>query len=155
MDKPDLVYMIFIETSAAALWTLLTSAEESSKWFFGNRIEVGEAAGKPYKVIRSDGAEAVSGRILAIDPEHRLRVSWEMPGDPLGWGDVRPNEIEYRIEPAAEGVVKLSVLEFHYNPVPEAWQRSGREGWSLILSALKTILETGRPLPPVTPGAPQ
>lgn len=153
MDKPDLVYMIFIKTTVERLWALLTSAEESPRWFFGNRIEIGSAPGDPYKVIRATGETAVDGGVLAIEPPHRLRVRWDMPGDPLGPG--RPNEIEYRIEQAAEGVVKLSVSEFHYTPVPEDWQRSGREGWSLILSSLKTILETGRPLPPVTPSHPE
>ena len=153
MDKPDLVYMIFIEATAERLWALLTSAEESPKWFFGNRIEIGQEPGSPYRVIRPDGAAVVDGGVLAIEPPHRLRVRWDMPGDPLGPG--RANEIEYRIDQAAEGVVKLSVLEYHHTPVPEPWQRAGREGWSLILSSLKTILETGRPLPPVTPGEPQ
>jgi uncharacterized protein YndB with AHSA1/START domain len=153
MEKPDLVYMIFIETSAERLWSLLTSAGESPKWFFGNRIELGAAPGDPYRVIRADGETVVDGGVLAIDPPRRLRVRWDMPGDPLGPG--RSNEIEYRIEDAAPGVVKLSICEFHHIAVPEAWQRAGREGWSLILSSLKTILETGRTLPPVTPSPPE
>lgn len=153
MEKPDLVYMIFIETTPERLWSLLTSAAESPKWFFGNRIEIGSKPGDPYRVIRPDGEAAVDGAMLAIEPPHRLRVRWDMPGNPLGEG--RPNEIEYRIEPAAEGVVRLSVLEFHYLAVPEDWQRAGREGWSLILSLLKTICETGRALPAVTLGEPK
>ncbi len=153
MEKPDLVYMVFIATSAEQLWALLTSAEESPKWFFGNRIELGNAPGDGYRVIRSSGETVVDGGVLAIEPPHRLRVRWDMPGNPLG--DGRANEVEYRIDQAADGVVKLSVLEYHYTPVPEDWQRAGREGWSLILSSLKTILETGRPLPPVTPSHPE
>jgi uncharacterized protein YndB with AHSA1/START domain len=153
MENPDLVYMIFIETSADRLWSLLTSPAESPEWFFGNRIEIGDAPGGPYRVMRDGGEAAVDGHILAIEPGRRLRVAWEMPGNPLGEGP--PNEIEYLIEPAAEGVVKLSVLEFHRLKVPEEWQRAGREGWSLILSSLKTLLETGRALPRVTPGEPR
>jgi uncharacterized protein YndB with AHSA1/START domain len=153
MDKPDLVYLIFIETSADRLWALLTSGEESPRWFFGNRIEIGDAPGGPYRVLRPDGVAVVDGQLLVVEPPQRLRVRWDMPGDPLGPG--RANEIEYRIEPAAPGVVRLSVLEYHHTPVPEDWQRAGREGWSLILSSLKTILETGRPMPPVTPSHPE
>lgn len=152
-ERPDLVYIAFIETSAEKLWALLTSEAESPKWFFGNRVELGAAPGGPYRVIRPDGVAAVDGAIVAIEPPKRLRVRWEMPGNPLG--DGRPNEIEYRIEQAAAGVVRLSVSEFHYLSVPEEWRQSGREGWSLILSALKTICETGRALPPVTPGEPK
>jgi uncharacterized protein YndB with AHSA1/START domain len=86
MEKPDLVYMIFIETSADRLWSLLTSAVESPKWFFGNRIELGSAPGDPYRVIRADGQAAVDGGVLAIEPPRLLRVRWDMPGDPLGPG---------------------------------------------------------------------
>jgi uncharacterized protein YndB with AHSA1/START domain len=145
MDKPDLVYIAYIATEAETLWRLLTSEADSPLWFFGCRIEIGNAEGGAYRVRGPDGALAVDGEILAIEPPHRLRILWRMPGNPLGEG--RQNEIEYRIKPATEGVVKLSVLEFHHLPVPEAWQEAGREGWSKILSALKTLCETGRPLP--------
>ena len=142
MERPDAIFVIYIETTPARLWTLLASADASPGWFFGNRMEIGGAPGDPFRVTRPDGTIDVDGGILAIEPGKRLRVSWAMPGNPLGEG--RPNEVEFLIDPAGEGVVRLSVLEYHHLPVPDAWKEAGRQGWSLILSSLKTRLEPPR-----------
>ncbi len=53
--------------------------------------------------------------------------------------------VSYEIEPSGE-TVRLAVTESHSWEVPEAVLAGGREGWPAILSGLKSLLETGRPL---------
>ena len=55
--------------------------------------------------------------------------------------------VTYTIEPVSDGLVRLTMEEAHPTPIPEALLEGGRQGWPMILSGLKTLLETGRPLP--------
>jgi hypothetical protein len=53
--------------------------------------------------------------------------------------------VTYEIEPLGEAV-KLIMSEAHQWDIPEALLSGGRSGWPAILSSLKSLLETGRPL---------
>jgi uncharacterized protein YndB with AHSA1/START domain len=138
--------VVFIETTPDRLWEVLIDSDGSPSWFFGNRMEVGVEAGAPYRVIRPDGAVDVDGEVLVREPWRRLRVSWIMPDMPVNGGD---SDVEFLIEDKENGVVRFCVQEFHGAPIPEKWVEAGREGWSLMLSSVKTLLETGRPFPRV------
>jgi len=59
-------------------------------------------------------------------PEDRSRVTWE-------------------IEPKGE-VCKLTLIHDGWHGESKSYQSAG-EGWPMILSGLKTLLETGQPLP--------
>ncbi|MCX7014599.1 MAG: hypothetical protein NTW86_18955 [Candidatus Sumerlaeota bacterium] len=45
------------------------------------------------------------------------------------------------------GVVRLAMTESHPEPTDEKYLEGGRRGWPVILSGLKTLLETSRFLP--------
>ena len=53
--------------------------------------------------------------------------------------------VTYDIEPMG-GSVKLTMTEAHRWDVPDAILAGGRQGWPLILSSLKSVLETGKPI---------
>jgi hypothetical protein len=46
------------------------------------------------------------------------------------------------------------MTEAHPTPIPAYLLEGGRKGWPMILSGLKSLLETGRPLPIPTPQPP-
>ena len=146
MDKPDSTYAIFIAATPQQVWALLNDSAASPDWFFGNRMEIGAAPGDPFRALRPDGSIDADGKVLVKEANRRLRVSWEMPDMPIRPGD---DQVEFIIEEKAGGVVRVAVMEYHSAPLPEKWIEAGREGWSLILSSLKTMLETGKPLPRV------
>ena len=54
--------------------------------------------------------------------------------------------MSYEIEPLGGGVVRLTMTEAHPTPIPAYLLEGGRQGWPMILSALKSLLETGKPL---------
>jgi hypothetical protein len=53
--------------------------------------------------------------------------------------------VTYEIEQAG-GAVKLTMTEAHSWNVPDTILAGGRAGWPAILSSLKSVLETGKPL---------
>lgn len=151
MDKtPDRILIIYIMALPETVWTLLTDVPNSPAWFFGQTMEVGNKIGDPFAVVAPDGSPQVKGRILAIDPPHRLMVSWDVLVE-----GIAPVEVEFLIDDVGGGTSKLTLHEYHHATVPEAYIKAGREGWSLILSGIKSILETGKALPPIKMERPQ
>ena len=53
--------------------------------------------------------------------------------------------VTYEIEPAGESM-RLTMTEAHSWDVPDDLLSGGRAGWPAILSSLKSVLETGKPL---------
>jgi len=53
--------------------------------------------------------------------------------------------VTYEVE-ALDGAVRLTMTEAHQWEVPDAILSGGRMGWPAILSSLKSLLETGKPL---------
>jgi len=147
--KPDRIFLTFIAAPPEKVWALLTDTAQSPDWFFGQRMDVGAAKDDPFLITTPDGGQPVKGTVLAIDPPRRLLVSWEvqMPGVPK-------NEIEFLIEDMG-AASKLTVHEYHLGEVPEKFLKSGRDGWSLILASIKTLLETGRKMPMIKLEPPQ
>ena len=142
--KPLTVYTIYIASTPEKVWEALTSAEFSKRYFFGNSVEVEQKVGGAYIVRTPDGALHISGEVMECDPPRRLsftfNVNWPALIETLG-----PTLVTYEIEQAGEAV-KLTMTESHDRPLSDDILSGGRQGWPAILSSLKSVLETGKPL---------
>jgi len=142
--KPATVYTIYIAATPEQVWTALTSAEFSRKYFFGNAVEIDLRVGGAYIVRTPDGALHISGEVIECDPPKKLtitfNVNWPELIEKLG-----PTLVTYAIEPAGDAV-RLSMTESHDRPLSDDILSGGRQGWPAILSSLKSLLETGEPL---------
>lgn len=144
----------FIQAPVEQVWQALTDPQMTSAYFMGATVEVGKEGGR-YVVMR-DKAD-VTGKVLIKEPPTRLRVTWEVEAPR---SVTLPNcEVEFLVEPAAtpDGgeVTKLTVSEFVDGEVPSRFMVAGRNGWGLIVSGLKTYLESGQPLPRVALNPPR
>ena len=141
--KPTLVYTIYIKTTPEKVWQALTTIE-SSKYFFGNSVEVDQRVGGAYIVRTPDGALHISGEVIECEPRRKLtvtfNVNWPALIEKLG-----PTLVTYEIEPAGDAV-KLTLTEAHDRPLSDDILSGGRSGWPAIMSSLKSLLETGEPL---------
>jgi uncharacterized protein YndB with AHSA1/START domain len=142
--KPATVYTIYIASTPEKVWEALTSAEFSKNYFFGNAVEVEPKVGGAYVVRTPDGALHISGEVFEYDPPRRLtvtfNVNWPALIEKLG-----PTLVTYEIEPAGDAV-RLTMTESHDRPLSDDILSGGRQGWPAILSSLKSLLETGKPL---------
>ena len=142
--KPAIIYTIYIVSTPEKVWQALTSAEFSRKYFFGNAVEVDLRVGGAFIVRTPDGALHISGEVIECDPPKKLtftfNVNWPALIEKLG-----PTLVTYKIEQVGE-VVKLTLSQSHDRPLSDDILAGGRQGWPAILSSLKSVLETGKPL---------
>ena len=142
--KPTLVYTIYIASTPEQVWEALTSGKFSRTYFFGNAVEVDLQVGGAFVVRTPDGSLHISGEVVECDPPRRLsftfNVNWPALIEKLG-----PTLVTYEIEQAGEAT-KLTMSEAHDRPLSDDILEGGRQGWPAILSGLKSVLETGKPL---------
>ena len=142
--RPDTVYSIYIASTPEKVWQALTTAEFSRQYFFGFAVEMDPKVGGPFIVRAPDGSMHIDGEVLACDPPRKLSVTWNVnwPGlvEKLG-----QTVVTYEIAQAGDAV-KLTMTESHERELGEDILSGGRTGWPAILSSLKSVLETGKPL---------
>jgi uncharacterized protein YndB with AHSA1/START domain len=142
--KPAIVYTIYIASTPEKVWQALTSAEFSKQYFFGNSVEVDLRVGGAFIVRTPDGALHISGEVIECDPPRKLtvtfNVNWPELIEKLG-----PTLVSYEIEQSG-AAVKLTLTQSQDRVLSEDILSGGRSGWPAILSSLKSVLETGKPL---------
>jgi uncharacterized protein YndB with AHSA1/START domain len=141
---PKTVYVTYIAATPEKVWEALTSAEFSRQYFFGLAIEVEPRTGGRFQVRYPDGRVHISGEVVEWSPPRRLSMTWLVEGM-KEFGELPECLVTYDIEPSGESV-KVTMTEAHSWDVPEAILSGGRMGWPKIMSSLKSVLETGRPL---------
>ena len=142
--KPAIVYTIYIASTPEKVWEALTTAEFSRQYFSGFAIDAELKIGGAFIARAPDGSEHISGEVIECDPPNKLTITWN-----VNWPELveklGPTLVTYEIEEAGE-TVKLTMLQSHDRPISDDILSGGRQGWPAILSSLKSVLETGKPL---------
>jgi len=143
MAKSEFVYVTYIRTTPEKLWRALTEPEFTRQYWFGITQESDWTAGASWCMKFSDGRIADAGEVVEAEPYRRLVLKWqhEMRPELKAEGYSR---MTYELEQKGEDV-KLTVL--HEMDVPDSkFIVAVSGGWPMILSSLKSFLETGKPL---------
>ena len=142
--KPRTVYVTYIVATPEKVWQALIDPAFTAQYFFGRTVEIEPKAGGSFMLRMPDGRADVKGEVIEWSPLRRLATTWT-----VDWNaDMRqlpPCLVSYDIEPAGDSV-KLTLTKSYSWDVPEALLSGGRAGWPAILSSLKSMLETGKPL---------
>jgi len=142
MPDTKLVYEIFIRTTPEKLWRALTEPEFTRQYFHGTEIRSPLKKGQPVLFTTADGTKMVDGDVLECDPPRKLVHTWRVHWDPALSHEL--STVSYLIEQIGENC-KLTVTHEVESAPLTAQQVKG--GWPAIISSLKTLLETGKPLP--------
>ncbi len=142
--KPSLIYTIYIASTPEKVWEALTSAEYSRDYFSGFGVEVEERVGGAFVLRAPDGSVHIGGEVIAYDPPRKLVITFNVnwPGLVEALGETL---VTYEIEQTGDAV-RLTMTEANDRPIDEDILSGGRTGWPAILSGLKSVLETGKPL---------
>jgi uncharacterized protein YndB with AHSA1/START domain len=135
------VYQLYIKATPEQIWDALTNAEMTPKYFFASRVEFG---GGRRRAFGPDGSLWGDSEILEEDPPRRLVHGWKGLYDPE-LAEEETSRVTWEIEPHEGGYSKLTLVHDRLEGAPKT-AASVAGGWMLVLSGLKTLLETGEPL---------
>jgi uncharacterized protein YndB with AHSA1/START domain len=146
-DAMEKVFEIYIKTTPERLWEAITDPGLRSQYTFGVRIESDWTPGSRYEAAHPlAGTAFLEGENLEVDPPRRLVQSM----DALWDEDVKAegtSRITWEIEPVGDSC-RLTVT---HDQLRDGANDQLYGGWPMILSGLKTLLETGEML--TTPGS--
>lgn len=142
---------VAIRASRAEVWRALVDPTVSPAYYYGFEAHYDLLPGSSYSYT-SDGREVISGVLLEAIEEARLRMTFIGTWAP-DVADLPPSEITYEIGEAAMAIPGITSLTLTHEGLPDTdAARNVEKGWVLILSGLKTLLETGKPLIPAPAG---
>ena len=150
--KPKTVYVTYIAATPEKVWQALIDPEFSKQYFFGYVVQVEPKQGGTFRMLRPDGRLHINGRVVEWSPPRCFTCTWLVEGM-KDFGELPECLVSYEIEPSGEAV-KLTMTESHSWDVPPAVLSGGQQGWPKILSSLKSLLETGKPLAAANEGPP-
>ncbi|HEY8953272.1 MAG TPA: SRPBCC domain-containing protein [Candidatus Dormibacteraeota bacterium] len=140
------VFEIYIKTTPERLWEAITSAEMRSKYTFGAQVISDWTPGSRYQQGTPDGRILGEGENLEVDPPRRLVQTMRAL-----WGEDVKAEGTSRITWEIKPVGDSCHLTVTHDQLREGANDQLYGGWPMILSGLKTLLETGELL--TTPGS--
>ena len=141
------VFEIYIKTTPEKLWEAIVDPDLRSKYNFGVRVNSDWTTGSPYtsEHDRLDGPLA-QGENIEVDPPHKLVQSFNAL-----WGDDVKSEGTSRVTWEITPIADSCRLKVTHDQLREEANDELYGGWPMILSGLKTLLETGEEL--TTPGS--
>ncbi len=143
MDKPEFVYVVYIATTPEKLWNALIDSKMTrqywqhdnvSDWKVGSKWEHRDAGNEKVDIV---------GKVVEVAPPRRLVVTWAFPAD-----EHRPerySRVTFEIAPHKE-VTRLTVVHDQLERGSDM-EKGIAKGWPMVLSSLKSLLESGKALP--------
>lgn len=138
-------YELFLRATPQRVWDAITRPEDSARYFFGTAVAIDGRRITWH--VPGGGPLMVEGEITSSSAGAELVHSWRAHYDPTSSDEV--SKVSWRIEP--RGPVTKLTLVHELEGAPGTARNVGTDGWSLVLSGLKTLVETGEPLPAGTP----
>jgi uncharacterized protein YndB with AHSA1/START domain len=140
MSAEKFAYVVYIRTTAEKLWEALTNPVFTQKYWCACRLESAWQPGSPWKLMIPDGRVGDTGEVLEIEKPRLLVLRWrnEFIPEMRAEGDSR---CTWELERQGD-MVKLTVIHEIDKPGSKFLQ-SISNGWPVILSSLKSLLETG------------
>jgi uncharacterized protein YndB with AHSA1/START domain len=140
------VFEIYIKTTPERLWEAITDPKMRAKYSFGVETHSDWSEGSSYEASVPGVVDIAKGENLEVDPPRRLVQSftalWSDDVESLG-----STRVTWEIEPVGDSC-RLTVV---HDQLPEDANAELYGGWPMILSGLKTLIETGDLLD--TPGS--
>ena len=140
------VFEVYIKTTPERLWEAITDPATRARYSFGVQTNSDWTPGSSYRASVPGVVDIAAGENIEVDPPRLLVQSFTA----LWSDDVKaagPSRVSWEIE-AVDDSCRLTVThdQLPHDANPELYG-----GWPMILSGLKTLLETGESL--TTPGS--
>lgn len=140
-ERTSFVYVTFIAAAPERVFEAITSADLSSR-YWGHANVSDWVPGSRWEHVRNDDARTVElvGKVIEHSPPSRLVLSWvnrSEEADPQAY-----SRVSFDLVPYDGGMTKLTVS--HVDLIRGSGMEKGvTNGWPIVLSSLKSFLETG------------
>ncbi len=146
-ETMEKVFEIYIKTTPERLWEAITDPEQRSRFTFGVAPITDWTPGSTYEAKHlQSGTVIMTGENLEVEPPRRLVQSFIAK-----WSEGVESEGTSRVTWEIEPVEDSCRLLVTHDQLREGANGELYGGWPMILSGLKTLLETGESL--TTPGS--
>ena len=144
MNESRFEYVTYIASSQEIVWNALLDPKVTAKYWQHENISDWQP-GSRWEHRSSDDEATVDmvGKVIESIPPRRLVWTWASPEDESR--AEKHSRVTIEVEPYKE-VVRLTVTHEQLEPGSEMLEAIS-EGWPMVLSSLKSLLEVGRPLP--------
>lgn len=140
------VYRLYIRATPDRVWDAITNPAVIRRYFHGARVESDAREGGRIRSLSPDGSqEWGDNTILEFDPPRKLVHTWRSLYRPE-LAEEPESRVSWEVDPVEGGFTCLTVTHDRLDRSPRT--AASVRGWSYILSSLKSVLETGEPLPP-------
>ena len=140
------VYQMYINAPQQKVWEAITTPEIVATYFRGAQVEGTYQPGTRIRTASADGSqEWGNNTVLEADPPRKLVHTWrslydaDMAAEP-------ESRVTWEIEALDGGYSRLTLIHDKLDASPRT--AASVTGWTYYLSSLKSVLETGSPLPP-------
>ncbi|MGR3523236.1 MAG: SRPBCC family protein [Paracoccus sp. (in: a-proteobacteria)] len=136
------VYVTYIRTTPDKVFEAITRPEIARRYWGHENISDDWQPGSEWRHVRTNPARSVDlvGKVLESDPPRRLVLSWaneSQQDDPAQF-----SRVTFDIE-QQDRMVRLTVTHEYLQP-GSGMLKGITEGWPLVLSSMKSLLETGQ-----------
>ena len=133
------VYKVLINAPIDIVWSELVNTASPRPFFWNSTWDTPEfAAGNPYRVTSNNGKTvAVIGRILEMDPPHRLVTTFRLTQLPDP-----PSQVTYTLKEVDGGTEFCLISEKVLSGSKS--EKSMADGSKFIVENFKAFIETGR-----------
>jgi uncharacterized protein YndB with AHSA1/START domain/DNA-binding transcriptional ArsR family regulator len=142
IDRPRHVFQVYIRTTPERLWQAIIDPEFTQRYFHRSRVDSSWRTGEPVTYWIGDEV-VVDGSVLAADPPRRLVTTWSFRRQ-ADLRDDPPSRVTWEIEPLG-GTCRLTLVHDDFTGETPTFRSVG-SGWPLVLSSLKSLIETGQAL---------
>lgn len=134
-----LTYTTYIQTTPEKLWAAITNPEFTRQYWGGhvNASDWKEGSAWSHEDTNNGHIVRVEGKVLEYTPPTRLVLSWHTPSNAAD-----SSVVTFEIQ-AVAGMVRLDVVHGEFMP-DSIMAGNVSKGWPLVLSSLKSFLETGK-----------
>lgn len=136
---------IAIKAGAEQVFDALTNGKITPAYYYGFEADYDLAPGRPYRYT-AGGADMITGTVLAVEPGRSLRTSFRGAWTPEV-AQLPESTVTFSLADPPMPAPGVTVLTLEHEGLPAGATATDIEaGWVLIVSGLKTLLETEAPL---------
>lgn len=139
-DKTSFVYVTYIRSTPEKVFEAITRPEVARR-YWGHENVSDWKPGSAWQHVRANEERTVNivGKVVEVSAPRRLVISWASPSraeDPAAY-----SRVTFDVEPY-ESMVRLTVTHDELE-AGSAMAQGVQRGWPIVLSSLKSLLETG------------